>query len=87
MPQPDQPLAETLRQRMMAAGERLHFALKLEGQLHDFLLKDEDPVLFAQWKECRRTVDAFAEDYASSVTAYRKAVQAAVAERAGESRR
>ena len=70
---------ERLRREMMAAGDKLLSALKLESKLarrNSGKVKDE--VLFGQWRLCRDSVDQLAKDYAAAVGAYRMAVEEAL---------
>ena len=69
---------EILRREMMAAGERLNLALTLEGDIARLLLKQQDDELLAYWRECRQSVELFAEDYAATIGRYRRAVEEAV---------
>src|SRR5271169_6583595 len=66
------------RREAMAAGERLLDALKIEGELY-VLMSCRDQMI-----ECRRTVEVLAEDYATAVSLWRKAVEAAIEARQDE---
>jgi hypothetical protein len=75
MPAAKTPVSpDILRRETITAGERLNFALGLEQQLHEQLLKQPDRTVLAQWKQCRRSVESFAADYVSALRAYRSCV-------------
>jgi len=68
---------DVFRKEMMAAGERLKLALRMEDELYRTLVENDEPDLLSEWRECRRSVERFAEDYASALSRYRRAVERA----------
>jgi len=66
-------VAEVRRRRMMAAGERLIDALKIEKELLDIHMSLTEDEALLDWKESRRTVERLAEDYDWTVAQWREA--------------
>jgi len=67
-------IPETRRRAMMAAGDRLLDVLNIESQR-----RREDESLL-DWKQCRRTIDRRAEDYARAVAQWREAIEESAVE-------
>jgi hypothetical protein len=62
---------EILRREMMAAGERLLQALATERLFFRLDPDDETSEIIALWKECRKIVDEFSDDYAMTTARWR----------------
>ncbi len=59
---------------MVEARDRLMLALKVENDFKRFNPGEELVELRAQWAECRRIVNQFADDYATAIERWRAAL-------------
>ena len=66
---------EILRREMLAAGDRLLIALTVEAQFGKIKTGEDWKAIERQWKECRRLIGQFAEDYTVAIERWRMAVQ------------
>ena len=76
--------AALLFTRMVNSGDRLVEAQRLEESLGKLCSKRGTPENLERWKESRRWVEAFAEEYSTAVREWRENVESQLMEQAAQ---